>query len=112
MPHPLSAAGLITLFDLLPLIGSGLILLPWGFWELCQGRTALGVGLWLLFALAELLRTLLEPRLLGAGAGLPPLAMTASLFAGLRLGGAMGAFLLPAAVLLLWEVYQADPSLE
>lgn len=112
VPHPLSAAGLITLFDLLPLIGSGLILLPWGFWELCQGRTALGVGLWLLFALAELLRTLLEPRLLGAGAGLPPLAMTASLFAGLRLGGAMGAFLLPAAVLLLWEVRQADPSLE
>ena len=43
VPHPLSAAGLITLLDLLPLIGSGLILLPWGFWT-CQGRTALGVG--------------------------------------------------------------------
>ena len=90
--------------DLLPLIGSGMILLPWGLWELCRGRAALGVGLWLLFGSAELLRAILEPRLLGACAGLPPLALTAALFAGLRLGGALGAMLLPAAVLFLWDL--------
>ena len=84
--HPLAAAFAITLLDLLPLIGSGMILLPWGLWELCRGRAALGVGLWLLFGSAELLRAILEPRLLGAGAGLPPLVLTAALFAGLRLG--------------------------
>lgn len=65
--HPLAAAFAITLLDLLPLIGSGMILLPWGLWELCRGRAALGVGLWLLFGSAELLRAILEPRLLGAG---------------------------------------------
>lgn len=102
--HPLAAAFAITLLDLLPLIGSGMILLPWGLWELCRGRAALGVGLWLLFGSAELLRAILEPRLLGAGAGLPPLALTAALFAGLRLGGALGAMLLPAAVLFLWDL--------
>ena len=102
--HPLAAAFAITLLDLLPLIGSGMILLPWGLWELCRGRTALGVGLWLLFGSAELLRAILEPRLLGAGAGLPPLVLTAALFAGLRLGGALGAMLLPAAVLFLWDL--------
>lgn len=102
--HPLAAAFAITLLDLLPLIGSGMILLPWGLWELCRGRAALGVGLWLLFGSAELLRTILEPRLLGAGAGLPPLVLTAALFAGLRLGGALGAMLLPAAVLFLWDL--------
>lgn len=53
--HPLAAAFAITLLDLLPLIGSGMILLPWGLWELCRGRAALGVGLWLLFGSAELL---------------------------------------------------------
>ena len=102
--HPLAAAFAITLLDLLPLIGSGMILLPWGLWELCRGRTALGLGLWLLFGSAELLRAILEPRLLGAGAGLPPLVLTAALFAGLRLGGALGAMLLPAAVLFLWDL--------
>lgn len=102
--HPLAAAFAITLLDLLPLIGSGMILLPWGLWELCRGRAALGVGLWLLFGSAELLRAILEPRLLGAGAGLPPLVLTAALFAGLRLGGALGAMLLPAAVLFLWDL--------
>ena len=101
---PLTAAGLITLLDLLPLIGSGMILLPWGLWELLQGRTALGAGLWLLFGCTEVLRAILEPRLLGAGGGAPPLLLTAALFAGLRLGGALGAMLFPAAVLFLWDL--------
>ena len=96
--------GLITLLDLLPLIGSGMILLPWGLWELLQGRTALGAGLWLLFGCTEVLRAILEPRLLGAGGGAPPLLLTAALFAGLRLGGALGAMLFPAAVLFLWDL--------
>lgn len=104
VPRPLAAAGIITLLDLLPLIGSGMILLPWGLWELLQGRAALGVGLWLLFGCTELLRAILEPRLLGAGGGAPPLVLTAALFAGLRLGGALGAVLFPAAVLFLWDL--------
>lgn len=66
--------------------------LPWGWGSGCS------------FGSAELLRAILEPRLLGAGAGLPPLVLTAALFAGLRLGGALGAMLLPAAVLFLWDL--------
>ena len=108
IPRPWNAACAITLLDLLPLIGSGMILLPWGLWELLRGRAALGIGLWLLFGAAELIRTILEPRLMGARTGLPPLALTAALFVGLRLGGAMGAVLTPAGVLFLWDLYTRE----
>lgn len=110
IPHCWTIAGIITLLDLLPLIGSGMILLPWGLWELLQGQTALGAGLWLLFGCTELLRAILEPRLLGAGNGAPPLLLTTALFTGLRLGGALGAMLFPAAVMFLWELNRQGKS--
>lgn len=93
--HPVAAACAITLLDLLPLIGSGMILLPWGLWELCRGRAALGVGLWLLFGSAELLRAILEPRLLGAGAGLPPLVLTRGALCRAAAGRGTGGYAAP-----------------
>ncbi len=83
-------AVLIALVDTLPLLGTGVILIPWGLGALLLGHPALGVGLLILYGICTILRQLLEPRLLGQGLGLHPLLSLFAMYAGLRLFGIWG----------------------
>ena len=98
---PLAAGLAIALFDLLPFVGSGAVLVPWGLWAALCGRLPFAAGLWLLFGLIAGVRSILEPRLVAGRTGLHPLVLITALFAGLRLFGAAGAVLLPLGALFL-----------
>ena len=92
---------LIAVLDILPVLGSGTVLIPWGVYSLLSGRTALGVGLLVLYATVTLVRTLIEPKILGGQIGLCPLATIISMYAGLRLWGVGGMILAPMAATIL-----------
>ena len=92
---------LIALVDLLPVLGSGAVLLPWALLSLLRGEGGQALGLLVLWAAAALLRSILEPRLVGQRAGLPPLAALAALYLGFTASGAVGMILAPLAVLSL-----------
>lgn len=92
---------LIALVDLLPVLGSGAVLLPWAVLSFFWGKGGMALGLAVLWAAAALLRAVLEPRLVGQRAGLPPLAALAALYLGFTAGGASGMILAPLAVLSL-----------
>jgi sporulation integral membrane protein YtvI len=100
-------AVLIALVDALPILGAGTVLLPWGLFCLLAGETVRGVGLLALYGAITLLRSLLEPRLLGREMGLPPLAALAALYAGFSAFGAAGLLLAPPAAALLWGLCRA-----
>ena len=102
--YPLLLSALFALLDVLPVIGIGLFLLPWGIGALLAGRRALGIGLLLLFGVISILRQFAESRLLGSEYGVHPLLTLFSLYAGAKLFGVLGMLLLPALVLLLYEV--------
>lgn len=92
----------IALLDILPFIGSGLILIPWGLLEtFLLGHPSLGVGLLLLYAVVSVVRFFLEPRIVGGKIGLHPLATLTAMAAGLRLFGFWGFVLAPLLVTLL-----------
>ena len=92
---------LIAVLDILPVLGSGTVLIPWGVYSLLSGRTALGVGLLVLYGTVTLVRTLIEPKILGGQIGLCPLATIISMYAGLRLWGVGGMILAPMAATIL-----------
>lgn len=98
-------AGLTALVDALPIFGSGAVLLPWGLWTLLSGNYPLGLGLFLLYGLVTLVRSLLEPRLVGQRAGLPPLAALVSMYAGFRTFGVAGMILAPLATVVAWQLW-------
>ena len=104
---PLLAAALTALLDALPVLGTGAVLLPWAALALLTGDPARGVGLLLLYAAATLIRSLLEPRLLGRSAGLHPLAALMCMYVGLRAFGVAGLILLPLLALLALRLWQA-----
>lgn len=91
---------LTSLLDLLPVIGIGFVLLPWAVFSLFQGNRLLGFGLLLLYLAINLLRSLLEPKLVGKSIGLPPLVTLLSIYAGLQLFGIASGLLMPTLVLV------------
>ena len=97
IPYAFILALLIALVDFLPLLGTGIILIPWAAVSLLLGEIKLGIGLLVLYAVSTVIRQILEPKLIGEGLGLHPLLSLAAMYAGLRLFGVWGMILAPLA---------------
>lgn len=97
LPHPLSWAAVTALLDAMPVLGVGAVLLPWCLFSVLQGQTAAGLGLLGLYFTAVLVRSALEPKLMGQHLGLDPLVTLAALYTGFRLWGFAGMLLMPLA---------------
>ena len=95
VPYAFILALLLAVVDLLPLLGTGVILIPWGIVCLLLGQVKLGIGLLVLYGAATLIRQVLEPKLIGEGLGLHPLVSLFSMYAGLKLFGVWGMILAP-----------------
>lgn len=106
IPQPLLWAALLAILDFLPFIGTGLVLLPWGMFQLLNGRAALGAGLLILYAILTVVHNLMEPRLVSSSIGLHPLVTLAAMYAGLRFWGVAGLLAAPVAALLLCHLQE------
>lgn len=104
VPYALLLAGVIALIDALPVLGAGLVLLPWSLIAMVQGNVRRGLGLAILYGITALSRTTLEPRLLGKNLGMSPLLTLFSLYAGFRLCGVAGMLLFPIGALFLRQM--------
>lgn len=94
----------IALVDALPVLGSGLVLIPWSMVQFLAGDTFLGVGLLCVYAAAALIRTAMEPRLLGKQMGLDPLLTLLSLYAGYRFFGIWGMIVFPMGAMFAKQI--------
>ena len=107
VPYFAAIAFAIAVLDILPLIGSGLFLIPWGLYHLLISRqAALGAGLLLLYAVVTVVRMWLEPRIVGGRIGLHPLATLTAMYAGGKLFGFWGLLLAPLGTTLLLHLRQ------
>ena len=102
---PLLFGGLIALIDALPLFGAGTVLIPWSILSFLRGATGRGVGLALLYAAAYVVRSVLEPRLIGRQVGLPPLVTLLAIYAGYRFAGVAGMILFPVGTMLFKQFW-------
>ena len=96
-------ASLITLVDAFPVLGVGTVLVPWSLLELIQGNRGMGLGLLGLYALIWLIRSVLEPKLLGKELGLDPLVTLVCIYAGFRLWGLSGMLLSPIIAMAITQ---------
>ena len=99
-------ASLIALLDILPILGTGGIMIPWLVISLVLGHTALGLKLLLIYAIVTVVRNYVEPKIVGTQLGLHPIITLVSMFIGLRLFGFWGLFGLPVGISYLWKQRQ------
>lgn len=92
---------LTALVDILPVLGTGTILIPWGVISLFMGRITLGIGLLVLYVIISVIRQIIEPKLVAGHLGLPPVATVVGMYIGLQLFGFIGIFLVPLTLIML-----------
>ncbi len=98
---PFLFALILSLLDLLPFIGTGLVLLPLGIYYILSGQAALGSGLLILYGILTIVRNIMEPKLVGSSIGLNPICTLVAMYAGLKLWGFIGLLAAPILILLL-----------
>lgn len=94
-PHPFTLAFLIALVDILPVLGTGTVLVPWAVLELMERDFTTGIWLLVIYGVVTVVRNVLEPKIVGKEIGLHPILMLLSLYLGGRLFGVVGIFILP-----------------
>lgn len=94
-------AALIALIDLLPVLGTGTVLIPWSVVSLLSGETARGIGLLVLYAVVTVVRQMIEPYFLSKSMGVHPFVSLLAMLMGLELFGVLGMILSPMIVLLI-----------
>ena len=98
---------LIALLDFLPVFGTGTVLLPWAVIMFFNRQFYTGVGLLIIYVVSQLVRQLIQPKLVGDSMGLPPLLTLLLLYIGFRFGGIGGMILAVPVGLMLIEIYKA-----
>ena len=86
---------LIALVDAVPMLGTGTVLLPWALVRLLQGQGLQALGLAGIFGTSALVRSVLEPKLVGRHIGLDPLLTLIAMYAGWQFFGFWGLILAP-----------------
>lgn len=97
-------ASLIALVDAAPILGTGTVMIPWSLICFLEGDTPTALGLLATYAAASIMRTVLEPRMVGKQLGLDPLLTLAALYVGFRVWGIAGMILSPLLAAVTMEV--------
>lgn len=91
----------IAIFDIMPIAGSGGILIPWAIISMVMGNFKQGIGLLIIYVVILVIRQYIEPKIVGDSLGVHPLITLMGLYFGLKLFGFMGMFIVPITVMTL-----------
>lgn len=108
IPHAGVLAILIAILDILPVLGTGTILIPWAILNLVTGEVPLGIGLFLLYLIITVIRNSIEPKLIGKQMGLHPVVTLASMLVGMKFLGVWGLFGLPIGISFLKRIQKKE----
>lgn len=100
-------AALISLVDALPVLGTGTVLIPWSIVCFLQGQSVRAVGLLGTYAAAWILRSVLEPKLIGKQLGLDPLVTLIAMYAGYQIWGLLGMIFSPLLAVTATQILSA-----
>ncbi|MDO4312406.1 MAG: sporulation integral membrane protein YtvI [Eubacteriales bacterium] len=97
----------IAFLDFLPFFGTGTALIPWALYKLLVGDYRMVVALLVLYGVTQLVRQLIQPKLVGDSMGLKPLYTLFLLYLGYRVGSVLGMiFAVPIGVIVI-NLYKA-----
>lgn len=95
IPNAITLAVIFSMLDVLPAIGVGGLLIPWSIIEFIKGNYDLAIGLLVIYGIISIVRSILEPKVIGKQIGLNPLITLTSMFLGAEILGFFGIFIFP-----------------
>lgn len=98
---------LIAFLDFLPFFGTGTALIPWALYKFLIGNYRMTIALLVLYAVTQVIRQLIQPKLIGDDVGLNPLATLVFLYVGYKFGSLLGMiFAVPIGMIVI-NMYKA-----
>lgn len=100
-------AFLIAFLDFLPFFGTGTAMIPWGVYTFFMGEYKMTAALAVIYAVTQVVRQLLQPKLVGDSVGLNPLVTLLLLYIGYRIRGVIGMIIAVPLGMVLINMCQA-----
>ena len=91
----------IAIIDIIPVLGTGTVLLPWIVYSLITGNFAMAIGLGIMYASITVIRQIIEPKFVAGQLGLPPFLTISAMYVGLKIFGVLGMFIAPMIIIML-----------
>lgn len=92
----------IAFIDLLPIFGSGTIMIPWAVVEILGGGYKRAVGLLIIWCISQIVRQVIQPKIMGDSIGFEPIPTIFLLYIGYKFAGVIGLILaLPIGIILI-----------
>ncbi len=103
--YPLIAALLIGFVDLLPIFGSGTVMIPWAIISSCTGDITLGIAILVLWAVMSVVRQFIEPKVVSGQIGIHPIFTLIAMYTGYKFIGILGMIIGPIVLIILKNVF-------
>ncbi len=105
--YPLIISFIIAVLDILPVIGTGTVLIPWAAVNFLTSNSSQGIKILVLYIIITVVRNIIEPKIIGSQIGLFPLVTLISMYLGIKLFGFSGIFTLPLITIVLVQLQRS-----
>jgi predicted PurR-regulated permease PerM len=96
----------IALLDVLPVFGTGAVLWPWALIEMISGNYIRAIGFVVIYLICQIVKQVLQPKMVGDSIGMHPLLALLSMFIGYRLYGVLGMIIFIPIGMVLVNMYR------
>lgn len=98
---------LIALLDFFPFFGTGTVMIPWAVIKILSGDYKMAIGLLIIWGVSQLVRQIIQPKIVGDSMGMPPIPTMVLLYVGFRVGGAWGLIIAVPVGMIVYNLYRA-----
>lgn len=106
VPYAITISIIIGLIDIVPYLGTGIILVPWIIYSFIIGSTQFAAALTILYIIILIQRQIMEPKIISSNIGIDPLSTLISVFVGYQLFGILGMILAPISLVMITNLYK------
>lgn len=99
--HIILISIIIALIDIVPVLGTGTVMIPWSIYSFVTGEIGMGIGLLVIYAIISVIRQIIEPKLVAGQVGISPIITIIAMYIGIKVFGAIGIFILPFIVIII-----------
>lgn len=104
--YVLLIALLIAFLDIIPFFGTGTVLVPWAIIKILSSDYQMAIGLLIIWGVGQLVRQLIQPKIVGDSIGVAPIPTLFLLYIGYKLGGVIGMIVAVPLGLIVYTMYE------
>jgi len=90
-----------ALLDILPVFGTGTVMIPWALVCIFTHKVGLGIGLIALYVIITVIRQIIEPKIVSSNVDMHPVITLMCMFVGVQVFGVLGIFILPMTMVVI-----------